>query len=136
MTMQSIVNHRIALLLTATIIALTGCAALDPSQRPVINYQHVVVDPSVCKKCDYQTDIFQCNNIAHHNTNYIGNAAGGAAAGAATGAIIGAILGLDIGTMAAAGAAGGGLGGLGNEAMTVRQMIVRCMQGRGYSVLR
>lgn len=120
----------------AITIILTGCAALDPSQRPVINYQHVVVDPSVCKKCNYQVDIFQCNNIAHHNTNYMGNAAGGAAAGAATGAIIGAILGLDIGTMAAAGAAGGGLGGLGNEAMTVRQMIVNCMRGRGYSVLR
>ena len=117
------------------IIGASGCAALDPAQRP-INYQNVVVDPAVCKKCDYATDIYQCNNIAHHNTNYASNAAGGAAIGAATGAIFGAILGLDVGTLAAAGAAGGGIGGLGNEAMTVRQMIVRCMQGRGYSVLR
>lgn len=124
-------------ILSAALIAITftGCAALDPAQRPV-NYQHVVVDPTVCKKCDYATDIYQCNNIAHHNTNYTGNAVGGAAVGAATGAIFGAILGIDPGLMAAAGAAGGGIGGLGNEAMTVRQMIVRCMQGRGYSVLR
>ena len=116
-------------------ISLTGCAALDPAQRH-INYQHVVIDPAVCQKCDYSTDIYQCNNIAHHSTNYTGNAAGGAAIGAATGAIFGAILGLDVGMLAAAGAAGGGLGGLGNEALTVRQSIINCMRGRGYSVLR
>jgi uncharacterized protein YcfJ len=123
------------LLFMLVTIGASGCAALDPAQRPV-NYQGVVVDPSVCKKCDYATDIYQCNNIAHHNTNYAGNALGGAAVGAATGAIFGAILGLDIGTLAAAGAAGGGIGGLGNEAATVRQMVVNCMRGRGYSVLR
>jgi uncharacterized protein YcfJ len=119
-------------ILSIALIAVTfsGCAALDPAQRPV-NYQQVVVDPTVCQKCDYATDIYQC-----HNTNYTANAVGGAAVGAATGAIFGAILGIDPGLMAAAGAAGGGIGGLGNEAMTVRQMIVRCMQGRGYSVLR
>lgn len=114
---------------------LAGCATLDPAQRP-INYQHVVIDPAACQKCDYQTDIYQCNNIAHHNTNYVGNAAGSAAIGAATGAIFGAILGIDPAMMAAAGAAGGGIGGLGNEAITVRQMVINCMRGRGYSVLR
>jgi hypothetical protein len=87
-------------------IILSACVPLDTRQP--INYQHVVVDPSVCQKCDYATDIYQCNNIANHNTNYVGNAAGSAAVGAATGAIFGAILGIDPGLMAAAGAAGGG----------------------------
>lgn len=102
----------------------------DPSEyRPI-------VDPSKCKECPYDKDLASCSNIARGNTNYTGNTLGGAAAGAATGAIFGAILGLDVGTLAVAGAAGGGIGGLGNEAITVRQMVINCMRGRGYSVLR
>jgi hypothetical protein len=109
--------------------------ALTKSPNRTLDYRPVI-DPAVCKNCNYTNDLAACNSIAAQNTNYAGNAAGSAAAGAATGAIFGAILGLDVGTLAAAGAAGGGIGGIGNEALTVRQMIVRCMQGRGYSVLR
>lgn len=123
--------------LSFVLLLLAGCVApashLTPNQ---LSIHKVVVDPSVCKKCDYDNDIYQCNNIARNNTRYAANTLGGAAVGAATGAAIGAILGLDAGLMAGAGAAGGGIGGLGNEAMSVNQMIVRCMQGRGYSVLR
>lgn len=95
-----------------------------------------VVDPSKCKTCPYDKDLAACSNIARENTNYTGNTLGGAAAGAATGALICAVAGLDPGICAAGGATGGAIGGLGNEAMTVRQMVIRCMQGRGYSVLR
>ncbi len=124
---------RTAAAVLAIIITLAGCAT-QPHQG---QFHTVVVDPaSICKDCNLNNDLVACNSIAQHNTQYAASTATGAAAGAATGAIIGAILGLDIGTMAAAGAAGGGIGGLGNEAMTVRQMVVRCMQGRGYSVLR
>lgn len=118
---------------TLLFVGTSGCAT-TPNEKP---FHSVVVDPvSICKDCNLHNDLAACNSIAQNNTNYASNAAGGAAIGAATGAIFGAILGLDVGTLAAAGAAGGGIGGLGNEAMTVRQMVVRCMQGRGYSVLR
>ena len=112
---------------------LVGCAATPIAGQ---SYQHVVIDPAVCPKCDYDNDIYQCNNIVRNSTNYTGNALGGAAVGAATGAIFGAILGIDPGLMAGAGAAGGGIGGLGRESNTVYAAVVRCMQGRGYSVLR
>ena len=121
-------------------LIMNGCASLDPDPQKYSyppGYQHLVVDPkSICEKCNYENDLTACNSIAKLNTNYTGNAAGGAAIGAATGAIFGAILGLDVGTLAAAGAAGGGLGGLGNEVMLVRQSVISCMRGRGYSVLR
>jgi uncharacterized protein YcfJ len=121
------------ILVMLIIISASGCATL-PHERP---FHSVVVDPaSICKNCNLHNDLVVCNSIAQNNTNYAGNALGGAAVGAATGAIFGAILGLDIGTLAAAGAAGGGIGGLGNEAATVRQMVVNCMRARGYSVLR
>lgn len=116
-------------------LILTGCATPGQQSQP-LTYHRVVVDPAVCSKCDYDTDIYHCNNIIRNTTNYTGNTLGGAASGAAVGAIFGAILGLDVGLLAGAGAAGGALGGLGREAMTVQQGVARCMAGRGYSVLR
>lgn len=95
-----------------------------------------VVDSAACPNCDYEADVKQCQTISQNNTNYASNTVGSAAAGAAVGAIFGAVLGLDVGTLAAGGATGGAIGGLGNEAITSRQMVARCMQGRGYSVLR
>lgn len=129
---------RIIAMILGSIALLTGCETphQNRSNPASYTYHRVVVDPTICHKCDYDNDIYQCNNIARHETNYAGNAIGGAAVGAATGAIFGAILGIDPGLMAGAGAAGGGIGGLGREAMTVQQMVGRCMQGRGYSVLR
>lgn len=95
-----------------------------------------VVDQAKCKDCNYQEDLAQCRSIASDNTNYVGNTVRSAAGGAAIGAFIGTVMGTDIGSVAAAGAAGGAIGGLGNEALTVNQMIARCLTGRGYSVLR
>jgi len=102
----------------------------DPSEyRPV-------VDPGTCSDCNYDKDLATCSNLARENTNYSGNIIGGAAAGAGIGAALAAATGLDVGTVAAGGATGGGISGLGNEAMTAKNMIARCMQGRGYNVLR
>lgn len=102
----------------------------DPSEyRPV-------VDPNICSECNYNKDLATCSNLARENTNYSGNIVGGAAAGAGIGAALAAVTGFDVGIVAAGGATGGAIGGLGREAMTVQQMVGRCMQGRGYSVLR
>ena len=102
----------------------------DPTEyRPI-------VDSDKCPGCPYEKDLATCRNIASENTNYANNTLGGAAAGAATGAILCAVAGLDAGTCAVGGATGGAIGGLGSEVMTSRQIIARCMQGRGYNVLR
>ncbi len=99
------------------------------------NYRPVV-DSAVCNDCNYENDLFQCKEIAANNTNYVGNTLGNAAAGAGIGAALAAVTGLDVGIVAAGAATGGAIGGLGNEAITINQMIARCMQGRGYNVLR
>lgn len=117
-------------------VALTGCATTPQTGPVALSTYEPVVDMSRCKNCDYANDLYQCKAIAANNTRYMANAATQAAAGAAVGAIFGAILGLDVGLLAGAGAAGGAIGGLGNESMTVNQMIVRCLAGRGYVVLR
>ena len=124
--------------LTAFIFAavLTGCATAPQNGPVALSTYDPVVDMSRCKNCDYANDLYQCKAIAANNTRYMANAATNAAVGAAVGAIFGAILGLVVGLLAGAGAAGGALGGLGNESLTVNQMIVRCMTGRGYVVLR
>ena len=124
--------------LTALILvaSMTGCATAPQNGPVALSTYEPVVDMSRCQKCDYANDLYQCKAIAANNTRYMANAAGNAAAGAAVGAIFGAILGLDIGLLAGAGAAGGAIGGLGNEWMTVNRMIVRCLAGRGYVVLR
>lgn len=104
--------------------------------KPSYGSYRPVVDPASCKNCNYEGDLIQCQAIARDNTNYAGNTIASAAVGAGIGAVIGAVTGLDVGMLAAGGATGGAIGGLGNEALTVNQMIARCMQGRGYNVLR
>lgn len=102
----------------------------DPSEyRPV-------VDPRICSDCNYNKDLAACSNLARESQNYSGNLIAGAAAGAGIGAALAAVSGLDIGVITAGGATGGAIGGLGREAIAYRQVISRCMQGRGYNVLR
>lgn len=106
------------------------------TQNTVIPAYRPVIDPSICKECDYERDLKQCQQIMEENTNLTGNTMAGAAGGALTGALIGAMLDVDPGHVAAMGAAAGGVQGVGQELQTRNAMIVRCMTGRGYSVLR
>ena len=126
-----------SILTLISVALLAGCQTVPQANAPIaLSSYEPVIDPSKCQKCDYANDLYQCKAIAANNTRYMANAAGTAAAGAAVGAIFGAITGLDAGLLAGAGAAGGAIGGLGNEAITVNQMIARCLTGRGYVVLR
>lgn len=109
--------------------------AYGPKRASTSGYRPVV-DASICKDCDYETDLAQCQNIASNNTNVTGSAVTNAAIGAGSAALIGAFLDVDPGHMAALGASAGGLQGVGQELGATRGMIARCMAGRGYSVLR
>lgn len=121
----------------------------DETKREILHAYHMekianrrytkyrpVVDPSICQDCDYERDLLQCGSLADSNSSLASGTLGGAAAGAGLAAAIGAVAGVDPGLMAASGATGGAIGGAGNEVMAHRQMIARCMTGRGYSVLR
>lgn len=106
------------------------------TMNPVAASYRPVIDQSVCRDCNYENDLAQCQQIASDNTNVTGSAATNAALGAGSSAIIGALLDVDVRHMAAMGASVGGLQGVGQELNTIRGVIARCMQGRGYSVLR
>lgn len=117
--------------LLGTAIILSACVG---------DYQPVV-DMKGVNHSKYQQDLAECRNYADQvdiGGNTATNALVGAGAGAASGAILGAITGSP-GTGAAIGAAVGGIGGAGGTAARddVRQknIINKCLKGRGYKVL-
>jgi outer membrane lipoprotein SlyB len=113
-------------LLAAALLA--GCAA---SYRPLVDTRGV--DPWA-----YERDLTDCRQYAQE--------AAGPGTGAALGAIVGALLGAaishaagsgyDHGAAARVGAVAGAAGGAGQGAQSEIDVIRRCMQGRGYSVLQ
>jgi outer membrane lipoprotein SlyB len=119
-------------LLSLTIILmLVGCA----SYKPVIDHQ------SIYDTGKYEQDLAECQAYAQQidpGANAAIGAVGGAAVGAALGAIVGAFFGCPgetAGFGAALFGAGGGLQGAGQSAQAQKDIVIRCMQGRGYRVL-
>jgi outer membrane lipoprotein SlyB len=116
-----------AIILTVTV----GCA----SYRPIIDRQ------SIYDTGRYEQDLAECQTYAQQidpGTNAAIGAVGGAAVGAALGAIVGAFFGCPgetAGFGAALFGAGGGLQGAGQSAQAQKDIVIRCMQGRGYRVL-
>ena len=111
---------------------LSGCATQNTgaSYRPVIDTQGK--DP-----VRLQQDLSECQAYAHQ----VSSAAERAAAGALAGALIGAVFAAAAGAKgyrnesAAVGALSGGLGAAAEGERDQRNIIRRCMSGRGYSVL-
>ncbi len=120
------------------IVAVLGILAIISAcstYRPIVDMQNKTQQ-------EYNDDLFECQQYAEQvspATSAAVGAAGGAAAGMIFGAIIGAIFGVPIGEMIGAGAALGGasgaMSGAGAGASSQMNIIKRCMQGRGYSVL-
>lgn len=117
-----------AIILSAAILA--GCANTGAQYQPLVD--------SRTQGANYSQDLAECQAYATQRA--------GAADGAVAGAVFGALLGV------ALLAVGGGRGGWGNEAAAVgavagglqgaaagegtqRDIIKRCLAGRGYSVL-
>jgi len=105
-------------------------------------YRPIVDAKTITDQCKYETDLRECQEYAgtiSTGETAAGGAVVGAAIGAGLGAIVGAFFGANPGEIAAFGAAiGGGTGlvrgasyGMGAQ----RDIVLRCMQGRGYSVL-
>lgn len=128
-----------ALLLVATAAILGGCATTDPNATsmgysPIVDFPNGVT-PEAQEK--FRTDARECRNYAEQRPS----AAQGAMAGALAGAIIGALFGAVIGNSRTAGqgaliggASAGGTGAMEAEG-TQRQIIRRCLAGRGWNVL-
>jgi hypothetical protein len=100
-----------------------------------------IIDTQDVDAAQYQQDLAQCQQYAQQvsvGEDTAKGTFGGALLGAAMGAAIGAATG-NAGQGAAVGAAAGGIGGgAGAASKSVqerKQIVSRCMQGRGYNVL-
>lgn len=127
--------------LLIAMVLVSGCAAQTQpanSIRPIID---VALNP---EGRNMESDLLECNvyanNVAGVGASAMNGGVGGAALGAAGGALLGWAMGVNPGSTAAIGAASGGVTGAASGAassvMTKRQVVSKCMAGRGYSVLR
>lgn len=110
--------------------ALSGCA-MQPTGA---NYRPMVDQRSA--GANYEADLAECQQYAAQRAG----AGTGAVAGAAAGAIFGLLLNAAIGggfrhSLAGAGALSGAVSGASANEGTQREIIRRCLQGRGISVL-
>lgn len=111
-----------------SVLVLSACATPGP-----------IIDPSVNGKTDaeFRHDLIECKSLVEANTSTAGSALTGAAIGAGVFALTGALMGVNgVGSMAGLGAALGGAQGAGSSVQEKNIMMQRCLQGRGYSVLR
>lgn len=117
----------------AAALALSGCATgpTGADYRPL-------VDSRGAAAASYESDLSECQSYAGQRT--------GAAGGAVAGAVFGALLGVTLlavsggrggwgNEIAAVGAITGGLQGAAQGEGTQRDIIRRCLAGRGFSVL-
>jgi outer membrane lipoprotein SlyB len=125
------VRVQIAILTALALLVVSSCAGYRP-----------IVDMRGVDQAQYEQDLAECQSYAQQ-VNPAGQALAGGIIGAAVGAAFGAAIGAawgDPGGGAAIGAAAGGTTGVASGAADGAQgqvdVIRRCMEGRGYSVLR
>lgn len=118
-------------ILIAIILTITGCAGYTP----------IIDQQSITDQLQYERDLAECRVYAEQidpGANAAIGAVGGAAVGAALGLLVGAFFGCPgetAGFGAALFGAGGGLQGAGGSVRAQKDIMIRCMQGRGYRVL-
>ena len=114
-------------LLIACAVLLSGCAV--EQYRPVVD-NHV-------SQGSYEADLADCQQLAAQRPA-AASAAGGAVFGAVLGGLLAAAVGLrgdDVGRVAAWGAVNGGVNGAAYGVAEQRDIVARCMAGRGYDVI-
>ncbi|QOJ23555.1 MAG: hypothetical protein HRU78_07775 [Gammaproteobacteria bacterium] len=114
-------------------LVVQGCAIMKnfiPANPdiPLSTYEPLV-DPQVCKGCDYDNDLIACKLIAVRNTNDSGNISTRVSEETKASALEEEIVSTAIG-------AADSKNEYDSKEHTMRQMIIKCMQERGYSVLQ
>ena len=115
-------NIKSILILTLSVY-LSSCA----DYRPIVDTQGMDMS-------NYETDLAQCQQYAEQISTGK-DAATGAGIGATVGWALSAVSGGDNKVGASAGAVAGGASGLGKSASSQKDIIKRCLHGRGYKVL-
>ena len=126
---------KMKILAAAVVLALAGCASA-PQGSTDMGYTPVV-DMAGVSPAKYSADLDQCTEYAHERPGASSAGAAGAIAGALLGGLIGAAFGngSDAAWLAGFGALGGASGTAQQAEGTQRQIIARCLAGRGYKVL-
>lgn len=112
---------------------VAGCAHTGANYRPIIDTRGGSVDLN-----RYEADLRECQQYAAQTAGAAESAAVGAAAGAILGAVLAAAAGrsYDRAATARVGAVSGAVAGAGSGETDQRNIIRRCLAGRGYSVLQ
>lgn len=113
------------------VVSVGGCATGGANYRPVVDNKGVDLNR-------YEVDLRECQTYATQTAGAGESAAAGAAAGAVLGAVLAAAAGRGYSRSSTArvgavtGAVGAGAEGENNQ----RNIIRRCLAGRGYKVLQ
>jgi len=101
------------------------------------NYRPIV-DTKGIDLAKYETDLSQCQEYAKQSLSAGESAAIGAAGGAVVGAVLGAITGnrTNARTVGEVGAVAGAIGAGSKGEQNQRNIINKCLMGRGYKVLQ
>jgi shikimate kinase len=122
---------KLIVVLCAVALALSGCASVDTTYRPVVDTKGVDLNK-------YERDLNECRQYAKQELDAAQGAAAGAVAGALFGVAIGAILGLhgsDLAQVAGVGAVTWGTAGAGGAHRSQTDIVKNCLAQRGYRVL-
>ena len=123
----------IGLTLFVSTAFLGGCATqqMGANYRPIIDSRGVDFNR-------YEADLKDCQQYAHQTAGAAESAAAGAVAGAALGAVLAAAAGsrYSRNQSARVGAVGGAVGAAAEGENNQRNIIRKCLAGRGYSVLQ
>ena len=119
------------LVYTMVIFSLAGCATTGANYRPIVDTKNIDFNK-------YESDLRDCQSFATQTASAGQSAAAGAVAGAVLGAALAAAAGsrYDRTSTARVGALSGAVGAGAEGERNQRNIINRCLAGRGYSVLQ
>lgn len=119
------------ILFLSAILILSGCATTGVNYRPIVDTKNIDMNK-------FELDLSECRQFASQTSGAAERAAAGAAAGAIFGALLAAAAGVkyDRGSVARVGALSGAVGGAAEGETDQRNIIRRCLSGRGYLVLQ
>jgi outer membrane lipoprotein SlyB len=126
------INSPLCFLITVVMIATqVGCANTGANYRPIVDTQGVDLNR-------YEVDLRECQQYATQTMSAGQSAAAGAVAGALFGAILASAAGsrYDKNSTARVGAVSGAAGAGAEGETNQRNIIRRCLAGRGYKVLQ
>lgn len=112
-----------------SLIVVPACSMAGSNYRPIIDAKGVDLNR-------YEADLADCQSYARQASGAGKSAVGGAAAGGAVGVVGSAISGGNVAKSAGMGALIGGLLGAGAGETAQREIIQKCLAGRGYKVLQ